>query len=54
LYEIGSTISSLATINAGVVQESALGPAAFIICASDLHAITPGNKLVNMQMTYTL
>jgi len=42
--KFGSTISSLATINAGVVQGSALGPAAFIICASDLHAITPGNK----------
>ena len=42
--KFGSKISSLATINAGVVQGSALGPAAFIICASDLHAVTPGNK----------
>jgi len=39
-----SKISSLAYINAGVVQGSALGPAAFIICASDLHTITTGNK----------
>ena len=49
-----SKISSLATINAGVVQGSALGPA-FIICASDLHAVTPGNKTCKyVQMVYTL
>ena len=39
-----SQTSSLAPINAGVVQGSAIGPASFIICASDLHPITPGNK----------
>lgn len=39
-----SAISTLAPINAGVIQGSAIGPAAFVICASDLHAITPGNK----------
>src|ERR1051325_4699136 len=38
-----SKTSNTALINAGVIQGSALGPATFIICASDLHAITPGN-----------
>ena len=52
--KFGSKISSLATINAGVVQGSALGPAAFIICASDLHAVTLGNKTCSIQMMYTL
>src|SRR6476469_5966768 len=36
--------SSSAPISAGVVQGSAIGPAAFIICASDLHPLTPGNQ----------
>ena len=39
-----SKTSTTASINAGVVQGSALGSVAFIICASDLQAITPGNK----------
>ena len=39
-----STTSSTASINAGVVQGSAIGPAAFIICASDLLPSSPGNK----------
>ena len=33
-------------INASVVQGSALGPAAFIITASDLHPVYAHNKLV--------
>ena len=36
--------SPTASINAGVVQGSAVGPAAFLVCASDLHPVTPGNK----------
>jgi hypothetical protein len=39
-----SRTSKAASINAGVVQGSALGPVTFIVCASDLHAVTPGNK----------
>ena len=31
--------------NAGIVQGSALGPPAFVVTASDLVAVTPGNKL---------
>ena len=33
-------------VNASVVQGSALGPAAFIITASDLHPVYAHNKLV--------
>ena len=36
--------SSVASINAGVVQGSAMGPAAFLVCASNLHPTIPGNK----------
>jgi hypothetical protein len=39
-------ISSAASINASVVQGSALGPLAFLICSSDLRAKTPGNKVL--------
>ena len=39
-------ISSAASINASVVQGSALGPLAFLICSSDLRAKTPGNKIL--------
>jgi hypothetical protein len=38
-------VSTPQPINASVVQGSALGPIAFIINATDLKAITPGNKL---------
>ena len=38
-----SEISLPASINAGVVQGSAIGPAAFSICISNYRPITPGN-----------
>jgi len=37
-------LSELTNINASVIQGSALGPAAFIVAASDLNPITPGNN----------
>ena len=39
------TFSDFKPINASIVQGSAIGPTAFIITASDLKTITPGNKL---------
>jgi len=39
-----SQTSSSAPISAGVVQGSVIGPTAFIVCVSDLHPCTPGNK----------
>jgi len=37
--------STLRPINASVLQGSALGPAAFIVCVADLGPITPGNDM---------
>jgi len=37
--------STLQTINASVIQGSAIGPAAFIVCVADLRPITPGNDM---------
>ena len=35
--------SDVAPINAGVIQGSAVGPASFLVCASDLHSVSSGN-----------
>ena len=37
--------SSFLEICASIIQGSGLGPASYIVVASDLHAITPGNEL---------
>ena len=37
--------SSLLDITASIIQGSAIGPAAFVVTAGDLSAITPGNSL---------
>ena len=39
------TTSSTAPISASVIQGSALGPACFLVCVSDLHPVTGGNFL---------
>jgi len=40
---LGDVVSSMATINSSVVQGSAIGPAAYIVTASDLHPLDPSN-----------
>ena len=46
ITKFGGDKSTELTISASVVQGSALGPAAFIVTASDLHPVHPNNKLV--------
>lgn len=41
----GSIVSDAATISASVVQGSAIGPVSFLLYASDLHPMTPGNQM---------
>ena len=43
--KVNGIISAPLSINASVVQDSAIGPLAFILNASDLRTSTPGNKL---------
>ena len=38
-------MSSLISISASILQGSAIGPACYVVNASDLHAVTDGNKL---------
>ena len=38
-------MSQLATINASVIQGSAIGPAAFIVAASDLTTAAPSSEM---------
>jgi hypothetical protein len=42
--KFGKIISDTLPINASVIQGSAVGPASFLVCASDLHVISPGNR----------
>src|SRR5271163_2278808 len=42
---VQGVISAPLPINASIVQGSAIGPIAFILNATDLRALTPGNKL---------
>jgi len=41
----GGSTSSLCQILASIVQGSAIGPVSYVVNASDLRAVTPGNKL---------
>ena len=41
--KFGNKISPLEAITAGVIQGSAIGPASFLVCASDLHPTHKGN-----------
>jgi len=43
--------SALAMINASIVQGSVLGPASFVVTASDLKALGMNNSLKNTLMT---
>ena len=38
--------STLKSINASIIQGSAIGPAAYVVNAGDLHSLTPNNQLV--------
>jgi len=38
--------STLKSINASIIQGSAIGPAAYVVNAGDLHTLTPSNQLV--------
>jgi len=38
-------MSSLRPILASIIQSSAIGPASYVVNASDLHAVTDGNEL---------
>ena len=49
-----SQMSSLRLISASIIQGSAIGPACYIVNASDLHAITDGNELCNADDTYII
>src|ERR1700743_95703 len=42
---MGESVSSRLSFNAGVVQGSAIGPAAYVVCASDLQPYCAFNKL---------
>ena len=41
----GDQMSSLRPISASIIQSSAIGPASYVVNASDLHAVTDGNEL---------
>jgi len=41
----GGSTSSLCQISASIVQRSAIGPVTYVVNASDLRAVTPGNEL---------
>ena len=43
--KFGKSISSRRGINASIVQGSGIGPASYIICASDLKTVHPDNSL---------
>ena len=38
-------VSTLKSITASIIQDSGIGPAAYVIYASDVKAVTPGNQL---------
>jgi len=41
----GGSTSSLCQISASIVQGSAIGPVSYVVNASGLRAVTPGNEL---------
>jgi hypothetical protein len=41
----GDSVSQFRPILASIIQGSAIGPASFVVTASDLHPVTPGNYL---------
>ena len=42
----GDAVSQFRTIMASVIQGSGIGPVSFVVTASDLHPITPGNFMI--------
>ena len=44
---LGRQMSTFVDIFASVIQGSGVCPASYIVCAADLHPLTPGNKCVN-------
>jgi len=49
----GGSTSSLCQISASIVQGSAIDPVSYVVSASDLRAVTPGNELCSMLMILT-
>ena len=43
--KFASALSPLCDISAGVIQGSAIGPASFLVCASDLRPVNQGNHM---------
>ena len=43
---LGDIISTLAAINASIVQGSVIGPPSYVIVASDLHPLDQHNKMM--------
>ena len=43
--KFGGEISDFLRVLASIIQGSAIGPAAYVVTASDLHPITPGNSM---------
>ena len=42
----GDAVSQFRTIMASVIHGSGIGPVSFVVTASDLHPITPGNFMI--------
>jgi hypothetical protein len=42
----GDVISQFRLISASIIQGSGLGPASYVVTASDLHPVTRGNSMV--------
>ena len=42
----GDVTSEFKHISASIIQGSGLGPASYVVTASDLHPVTPGNTMV--------
>jgi hypothetical protein len=43
--KFGDKVSGFRNILASIIQGSAIGPAAYVVTASDLHPLTPGNSM---------
>ena len=43
LYQHGNLISQLRTISASIIQGSPIGPASYVVTASDLRPVSPNN-----------
>ena len=42
-HKFGNEVSEFRKIMASIIQGSGIGPASYVVTASDLHSVTPGN-----------